>query len=629
MRSIFWINLWLTLASGALAGQTDSLRRVIATTRVDTTRINGLQALAKRVAADDPDSALVIGHRALALAARIDWAPGLAESHYQVARLLSLANQLDSAIYHHEQSLHHCREAGKEHLLADNYYHRATNFSNQDKYEQSLASYEQALAIYHRLEDEATIMRCNINCAWVLSELGRFPEAAELLYESIRLAEKLDAPRSIFNARHELGYLHLQMDRMEDAKTIFLENEALALELDDLYKQSVAYGDLGLYFYEVADYERALSYDLKDLAIQRELGNDKDLSLIYNNISANYLALERYELAIQYLEQSLATGGEHRATYNHILSVLQMGLAQRGLKRYSTARNYLESALEQALAINNHELVQDARESLVKVYSELGNYERALALNQDYHALRDSLASLENKRQVAELEAQYQAEKRAREILLLEKNATISQARQTQLGIALLAVVLLGVLLVFTLWQRRKKDRRIFEQQRAIERERRRNAELENEQLNRELDFKKQELAAKVLQLCKKNEFLQSLEKRVAELSHNGDADVQRSSAQLSHLIHRDAAAEEDWDAFIQTFTEVHPSFFRDLTERHAGLSKSELRLASLLRMNLSSKDISSLLNISAEGVKKARYRLRKKLDLTSDQELEGYLIAL
>jgi DNA-binding CsgD family transcriptional regulator len=459
--------------------------------------------------------------------------------------------------------------------------------------------------------------------------MGQYPEAAEKLYEAIALAEKHDAPRSIFNARHELGYVFMQMDKQDEALEIFRANEAMAPSLGDPYKKSVAYGDLGLYYAEIGDHEQALQYDLKDLAVQEETGETKDLPLIYNNISANYLALERYEQAIQYLQKSLALEGQHRAAYNHILSTIQLGIAYQGLGQLPAARRYLESGLVQAQGISNPQLVQDAREALVAVAQAMNDYQLAHETNVAYHLLRDSLQNLEKNRQLDELRTQYEAEKQAQQIELLQKDAVINEAQQRQLSIALWSVILLGAMIALNLWQKRRKDRRIFEQEQAIEQERRRNVELHNEQLNRELDFKKQELAAKVLQLCKKNEFLHELEKQVASLPVNGNAEARRSSAQLSRLIQRDIAAEEDWDGFIHTFTEVHPSFLRDLHAEHGDLTKSELRLACLLRMNISPKDIANLLNISSEGVKKARYRLRKKLTLPTERELEGYLINL
>ena len=99
------------------------------------------------------------------------------------------------------------------------------------------------------------------------------------------------------------------------------------------------------------------------------------------------------------------------------------------------------------------------------------------------------------------------------------------------------------------------------------------------------------------------------------------------SSQRISHTIQRDIAQEGEWDEFLQTFTAVHQSFIPSLRAEYDNLTKNELRLACLLKMNLSSKEISSMLNVSNEGVKKARYRLRKKLNLATGQNLSKFIL--
>ena len=197
------------------------------------------------------------------------------------------------------------------------------------------------------------------------------------------------------------------------------------------------------------------------------------------------------------------------------------------------------------------------------------------------------------------------------------------------MALALIAAILLAGIIIFAIWQQRRKDQRLLTQQKELEIQKRKTTELENEQLTQELAFKKRELAAKVLQLCKKNEFLQALEKQVAQLSSSNDSYVKQSSQKLVRQINRDIESEGEWEEFLQTFTQVHRTFLSDLQQTYGKLTKNELRLACLLKMNLSSKEISQMLNVSAEGVKKARYRLRKKLKLTPEEDLNEHLIGI
>ena len=76
-------------------------------------------------------------------------------------------------------------------------------------------------------------------------------------------------------------------------------------------------------------------------------------------------------------------------------------------------------------------------------------------------------------------------------------------------------------------------------------------------------------------------------------------------------------------------FEEVHKDFNSNVKIKYPQVTSNELRLLALLKMNLSSKEIANILNISAEGIKKARYRLRKKLNITTEDSLQDLVIRL
>lgn len=86
---------------------------------------------------------------------------------------------------------------------------------------------------------------------------------------------------------------------------------------------------------------------------------------------------------------------------------------------------------------------------------------------------------------------------------------------------------------------------------------------------------------------------------------------------------------ERDWNLFEKSFNEAHENFFKKLKAQHPELVPNDLKLCAYLRMNMSSKELSSLLNISLRGVEIRRYRLRKKLEIPHDKNLVEFLIEL
>jgi len=86
---------------------------------------------------------------------------------------------------------------------------------------------------------------------------------------------------------------------------------------------------------------------------------------------------------------------------------------------------------------------------------------------------------------------------------------------------------------------------------------------------------------------------------------------------------------ERDWNLFETSFNETHESFFKKLKVGHPYLVPNDLKLCAYLRMNMSSKEMASLLNISVRGVEIRRYRLRKKLEVSHDKNLVEFLMEL
>jgi len=145
--------------------------------------------------------------------------------------------------------------------------------------------------------------------------------------------------------------------------------------------------------------------------------------------------------------------------------------------------------------------------------------------------------------------------------------------------------------------------------------------------LERELEFKKRELASKALQIAQKNEVLEGLRAEIKNIADNSEAD--KGVTEVLNTLRIERSIDNNWDEFTRQFQELNPDFYQRLTQKVQGMTKSDLRLAALLKMNLNSKEIASILNITPEGVKKARHRFRKKLEIRSDESLEKFVVEL
>lgn len=150
---------------------------------------------------------------------------------------------------------------------------------------------------------------------------------------------------------------------------------------------------------------------------------------------------------------------------------------------------------------------------------------------------------------------------------------------------------------------------------------------LRNEKLQDEMVFRDKELANQTMNIIHKNKFLINLIEELHRLqSTTDDHAVKNKMISLRKRIQKEIDDKQQNIVFDTYFDEVHSDFFNRMKEKYPDLSPKELRLCAYIRMNISTKEISSLLNISYRGVEINRYRLRKKLDIARDTNLTVFL---
>lgn len=195
-------------------------------------------------------------------------------------------------------------------------------------------------------------------------------------------------------------------------------------------------------------------------------------------------------------------------------------------------------------------------------------------------------------------------------------------------GLALFGLLLfLGRLLLKVHENRMARQEKRLEMQRKRELQRQK-VFSKNEMLQAEINNKSRMLANSTMELVRKKEMLTKLKKELNLL------EKKREPENAKHHLHKmirqiegHLSSEEDWEVFEANFNQLHNQFFKRLKDQYPDLTPGDLRLAAYLKMNLSSKEIAPLLNISLRGVENKRYRLRNKLELGTDENLAGFLM--
>lgn len=205
-------------------------------------------------------------------------------------------------------------------------------------------------------------------------------------------------------------------------------------------------------------------------------------------------------------------------------------------------------------------------------------------------------------------------------------------------GWAIAGYILLGIALLFCLqytfyWAMKRKKDHAMEHQRILhqaelEKHEKKIVELEKERLETDLRTKSKELAGMVMTNIVHQEFLNQLKEEIQK-QRLAPQFTRKSLDKLLSLVNNNIVSdEENWQVFQANFDRIHENFFRNLKQQYPSLTSGDLRVCALLRLNLPTKEIAKLLNLSIRGVDAARYRLRKKFNLTPEDSLTAFMIS-
>ncbi|MFB5944462.1 triple tyrosine motif-containing protein [Albibacterium profundi] len=194
------------------------------------------------------------------------------------------------------------------------------------------------------------------------------------------------------------------------------------------------------------------------------------------------------------------------------------------------------------------------------------------------------------------------------------------------------ALIFLTILYYYIKRQKRKltekHGKELYLHQLELDQREKEVVRLRNEKLKADLDFKNRELVNMTMHLVQRGEVLSKIKDKISEITKKQHDGVETTGArQLMRLIKSAERMDDDWENFSIHFNNANEGFFAKLKEKHPDLTSNELKLCAYLRMNLSSKEIAQLMNITLKGVEVGRYRLRKKLGIDSETNLHTYLM--
>ena len=456
-----------------------------------------------------------------------------------------------------------------------------------------------------------------------------YTEAIDQYTSGLKIAEQHRQDSIQIILKNRIGHIYLSLKNYDKAELFLVESIESAQKHQFLKAEAIAEEILGTCFEKESNYLKALEHQERSLALFTKLQDEEGIAVVNDNIGSIYEDLNQLEKAHEYFLKSY----EYLKSVNSELQINvlnNIGDVYRKTKRYQEALDYTNEALKLAEAFENKHQIESAHKDLAKTYVLLQDFETAYQHLFEYNQLQEEEFYTQNFRQLNVLQTIYETEQKEAQIELLTEQNSINEANQDLMlfgGGAILFVS--GISFLFMNRKRKEKTKLQAYEQRVLQAELEKKA-IEEKKLQDEIQLKTASLSKYSLNIAQKNKLLSDLSSTLKKMSSRSKMDTQSKIKELAKELDFALQQEDEWDEFMHFFEDVHPQFFKDLAKSATSkLSSAELRLAMLLRLNLSSKEIASILRVTPDSVRVARYRLRKKLPINSKQELVHFLMNL
>ncbi len=489
----------------------------------------------------------------------------------------SINRELDKAKVILNELLDYYRETGNKEKQSAVLSNISTNYIERGELKMALEKQFEALRLDEEIGLKGTELGKNYFTIANILRLNEEPDGSIEWLEKARIEYHNDGAKEFeHQAIYTKGLCYLAMDSLSKAQELMEQSMDYFRSVKNIHAMSTVIRGLGNCAEAEKDYNAALKLYTESLDLSKKIGDNRREIECYLKLGEIHNARNEFKQAIPYLRKSLKLSKE------------------KGIQIY----------------------VARLLDNLSKVLHKTGQLDEAYAIQSEYISFNDSLLIENNKVAISEIEVKYQTEKKEQEIILLEEKNKRQSLQKKAMTAGLFGLLGLLVSLFYAMRQKLKRNR--------IEKEK-----VDQELLfsQKELNLRKKELTAYALQLAHKNEILEDIKTEVKDINTSiiGNRDLQK----VLNTITINQNDEDSWEIFRARFLAVHNNFETTVKEQFPNVTNNEMRLMALLKMNLNSKEIANILNISMEGVKKARYRLRKKLELQPNDSLEDLVIQI
>ena len=632
-----FIKLWISVlvfpaVLASLQGQTnpvaDSLLEQLAETEKKSDKVVLLNHISRAYLMDSIKNSRQYADEAIRLAKKINNKEELAKAWNNMSLSYYFTGEFQKALQYNTRALNSLKETDDNIFIWEVYHNCGLIYIKLSDSRNAIPAINEAIRIAKSMGDSYRLAAEYINMGLAWKKIGDYSKGIEYYQKCLEIYKdnkELNKSGSVFI---NIGVLYKQMGKHKEALHYYKTALQYFSDEEKYLVLSTLYNNMGKLFFATNQYDSALIYHNKSLKIQKQSQNKQEEVLTYLGISNVHDRVGDFYQALDYRNKALALSVELGDKLLTAQSYYAAAISHIQISEFDKAEAYLLNAHNILDTVPNKIVKKDVLMGLTELYKKRGNYKKALEYYEQYKTNSDSLLSKETSNQIARFHVEYETLKKENEILkkeneikILQKNAQIQRNYIILLIVISAAGIFLAVFL-FVLFRMRSKiilkNKETYKKQREID-------AMKLHEKEAEIEHKKRELISSVLQIGNLNENLLNIREQMTFISKETPGVAGKISS-LIQIIDMNINHENQWEQFRAHFEQVHPAFFDRLVNKYPNLTANEMKLCAYLKINLSTKEIAQLMNVTTMAVHKSRHRLRKKIGADSEENLSIFM---
>jgi len=558
----------------------------------DTAKVNTLLQLGEHYCSQENDKALMYLQEAFTISTSLNYEEGIGKSLLWQGRVYYYKDEYTLSDKYLDKAKTVLEKIDDKDDLAFYYFAKGANFNIRGDYIHALEMFKQAITIYEETGNVKWASTCYVSMGGVL----------------------------------------LNRNEPEKALSYFREAGNRKKQTGDRLGLSYVFTSIGLAYQKLGMPDSALFYLNKGLKIREPLQLDRLIASSDYHIGGVLIDKGEYARAEKPLQTALEIFTRLKDNTGIIISGLRLAVAEnRQGKPDAVVR--ADQTLNLAKEIDNPNLTSHAYKKLSEIYAFNNDFKESYGYLLKHQHLKDSLFTSEKERVLTEMEAKFQSEKKDRDIALL-KEKTIVERNKNIMLIILLVVFLIIIFLLIVMFRYKStafiRQQKLLEQEKIIHAQENKLAEKEKQLLQEQLESKNRELASKALEMIRLNKTISEIIEKLEGFNsaENTNPEMVKGIREIIHDLETQTK-QNIWNEFDKIFKNIHSEFYDKLLSICPELSSTEIKIAALLKLNLTTKEIAAITFKSEGGIKTTRYRLRKKLGLSGDDNLVPFLMQI